>query len=215
MYSRAMSSRRIAVVLALATMAVLLAMVVVSLATGATQELHEHYVPPDVYARDLLAHAAGLRLVMGLDVAFLVLYSAFFIALADHLRASPFTKFALGAMLGVALLDIVEDHHILSLLAVAEAGRPIDDVRIALQDTLSQVKFSLSYLALTLFGLAIPRTDRLGWVLCVFLTAGTLASAVLGYGSPPAWRASLDSVRWIGFLGGFGLATAWLARQPD
>ncbi len=208
-----MTSRVLALWLAVATTAVLVAMVIVSLATGATQEAHEWYAPPIDYAAKLRAEAGPLRLVFGLDVAFLVLYTAFFAALAEHLRklGRPFVWLALGAMVGTAVLDIIEDHHILTLLAVAEANRPIDDGAIAFQQVLSQTKFSISYISLFLFGLAIPADSKLAWVLKAFLTAGTLVTAVAGYAGM-----SLDSTRWLGFLAGFGLVIAWLrtTRQP-
>lgn len=211
------SSRRLALALAGATSAVLIAMVIVTLATGAAQEPHEWYQPPAAYAQGLLARPGALRLVFGLDLGFLVLYSAFFAALADHLHqlGRPFVRLALGAMLATAVLDIVEDHHILALLAVAEAGRPIDDAAIVFQHVLSATKFSISYLALVLFGLAIPRTTRLGVALAAFLVVGTLISGMLGYAAPPAWRAQLDGGRWIGFLLGFVLAAGWLRTTPD
>jgi hypothetical protein len=211
------SSRRMALTLAAASGAVLIAMVIVTLVTGASQEAHEWYQPPAAYAASLLAHPGAVRLVFGLDIAFLVLYTAFFTALADHLRrlGRPFVWLALGAMLGTAVLDIVEDHHILTLLGVAEAGRPIDDGAIVFQQTLSATKFSISYLALVMFGLAIPRDTRWGLVLAVFLVAGTLISGVLGYAAPPAWRAQLDSGRWVGFLLGFVLAAGWLRGSPE
>ena len=136
--------RKLALLLAGATAAILVVMVGVSLATGATQEAHEHYHPPAEYAAGLLAHPNALRLLFGLDIAFLVLYSAFFAAFAKYLRdlGRPFAMLALGAMLGTAVLDIVEDHHILALLAMAEHGRPIDDSTIAFQEVLSSTKFS-------------------------------------------------------------------------
>jgi hypothetical protein len=217
MLAPAWSSRRLALALAAASSAVLIAMVIVTMATGASQEAHEWYQPPVAYAASLLAHPGALRLVFGLDVGFLVLYTAFFAALADHLHrlGRPFVWLALGAMLATAALDIVEDHHILTLLAVAEAGRPIDDGAIVFQQVLSATKFSISYLALVVFGIAIPRTTRLGIVLAVFLIAGTLIAGVLGYAAPPAWRAQLDGGRWVGFLLGFVLAGAWLRTTPD
>jgi len=205
--------RRLALVLAACSAAALVAMVIVSLATGATQELHEHYQPPELYAANLLAHAGGLRLIMGIDVAFLVLYTAFFATLARYLEAA--TGLGLGAIVVTAVLDIVEDHHILGLLALAEHGRPISDSSIVFQDVLSATKFTFSYAGFFLFGLAIPRTTRLAWALVVFLTAGTLATAVLGFAAPVEWRAALDGGRWIGFLGGLVLVGAWLRRAPD
>jgi hypothetical protein len=213
----AWSSRRTAIGLAAASAAVLLAMVVVTLITGASQEAHESYQPPAAYAQSLLVRPGALRLVFGLDVGFLVLYAAFFAALACHLArlGRPFVRLALGAMVATAVLDIVEDHHILALLAVAENGRPIDDAAIVFQHTLSATKFSVSYLALVLFGLAIPRDTRLGVVLAVFLVAGTLITGVLGYAAPPAWHEQLDAGRGFGFLIGFALAAAWLRSTPE
>ena len=192
-------------------------MTIVSMITGATQEVHEWYQPPAAYAAGLLAHPGALRAVFGLDVGFLVLYTAFFAALADHLAklGRPFVWLALGAMIGTAVLDIVENHHILTLLAVAETGRPIDDGAIVFQQTLSATKFSLSYLALVLFGLAIPRDTKLGIALAVFLIAGTLVTGVLGYATPHAVREQLGSGRWVGFVLGFALAAAWLRASPD
>jgi hypothetical protein len=211
------STRRLAIPLAAASAAVLVAMTILSMVTGATQEAHEWYQPPTAYAAGLLAHPGALRAVFGLDVGFLVLYTAFFAALADHLArlGRPFAWLALGAMIGTAVLDIVENHHILSLLTVAEAGRSIDDGALVFQQTLSSTKFTLSYIALVLFGLAIPRDTRLGIVLAVFLIAGTLVTGVLGYATPHAVREQLGSGRWVGFVLGFVLAAAWLRVSPD
>jgi hypothetical protein len=206
--------KRQALVLAAATGAVLLSMVAVSAITGATQEAHEHYKPAADYTRDLLAHPGDLRLLMGLDVAFLVLYTAFFGALAKYLK-STLAWIGFAAMATVAVLDIVEDHHILSLLSLAEHARPIDDASIAFQEVLSSTKFSISYLALFLFGISVPRTTKLGWALCLFLTVGNLVTGVLGFAAPPEWREALDSSRWIGFLAGFGLAFLWLRSARD
>jgi hypothetical protein len=209
--------RKLAIVLAACTAGTLIAMVITSIVTGATQETHEHYKPPAAYAIDLLAHPAGTRIVFALDIAFLVLYTGFFGALTKYLHAlgRPFARLAFGAMLIVTFLDILEDHHILGLLAVAEHGRPIDDSSILFQEVLSSTKFSVSYLALVLYGIAVPRTTLLGWALSLFLSVGTLFTAVLGYGAPPAWRESLDHGRWLGFLAGFALAFLWLRRAPD
>jgi hypothetical protein len=211
------SSRRLAIGLAAASAAVLLTMVTITLITGVSQEPHEIYQPPAAYAQSLLVRPGALRVVFGLDVGFLVLYTAFFAALADHLArlGRPFVRLALAAMVATGVLDMVENHHILGLLAVAESGRSIDDGAILFQHTLSATKFNVSYLALVLFGLAIPRDTRLGLVLAVFLVAGTLITGVLGYAAPPAWREQLDAGRGFGFLIGFALAAAWLWSQQS
>lgn len=209
--------RKLAMYLAGASGAVLVVMAVLSFTTGASQELHEHIALPEVYAMRLLAHASALRGLMALDIAFLVLYTCFFAALAGYLRelGQPFTRLALGAMLACALLDVIEDHHILAMLRAAELGELPSPGHIAFQAIESATKFSVSFGALVLFGLAVPRTTKLGWVLAGFLVAGTLLSAIASYAVNPALEASFDSGRWLGFLAGFVLAIAWLRVQPD
>jgi hypothetical protein len=207
--------RKLAMYLAGAAGAVLVVMTVLSLSTGATQELHEHIALPEAYALGLLAHAGALRGLMALDIAFLILYTAFFAALAAYLQelGRPFTRLALAAMIACALLDIIEDHHILAMLRAAELGELPGVNHIAFQAVESATKFSCSFASLVLFGIAIPRTTKLGWVLAVFLVAGTLVSAIVGFALGPAQEHAFDAGRWIGFLAGFALAIAWLWQQ--
>jgi hypothetical protein len=212
-----MSSRRMAIVLALGSAVVLVAMVAVGLATGVTQEAHEHVDTPAHYTASLLANPGALRVIFGLDVAFIIVYTGFFAAFADYLRRRerPFVWLALGAMLVTVALDVVEDHHILAQLAIAEQGQPIDGDAIVFQHVVSASKFTASYLSLFVYGLALPRTTKLDRALVAFLTIGTLVTAVLGYAAPAGMREQLDSGRWIGFLIGFSLVIAWLRSAPE
>jgi hypothetical protein len=210
-------TRRLAMALAGFTLGILVVMTVISLATGASQEPHEHFALPENYAVGLLEHAGALRAVFALDIAFLVLYTSFFAALAKYLgeQGRPFVRLALGLMVATAVLDIIEDHHIVAMLDGAEAGSLPSATEILVQSVISSTKFSISYLALVLFGIAIPRTTTLGWVLSIFLTAGTLISAVIGYALPPAAAHGFDQGRWVGFLLGFVLSIVWLKQQPE
>lgn len=212
-----MNMRKLALVLGGCTMGVLVLMVITGAITGASQERHEHFQVPEAYAMSLLSDARGLRILMGLDVAFCVLYTAYFATLTKYLRAlgRPFVTLAFGAMLATAVLDFIEDHHILAMLETAEHQVLPSALAITLQSMESAVKFSMSFLALVLYGLAIPRDTKLGLALSLFLVAGTLISAVLGYAAPPDVQASLESGRWVGFLIGFALVIAWLRKAPD
>ena len=209
--------RKLAVNLAGCTIAVLVVLVIVSMITGATQEVHEHFAPPEPYAMSLLEHANALRAVFGLDIAFIILYTGFFAALSKYLvdRGRPFAKLAFGAMAAVALLDVIEDHHILAMLDAAEQSVLPSAAAISFQATESATKFSISYLALALFGLAIPRDGKLAWALSLLLIVGSLGNAVIGYSLPLASQRGFDGGRWIGFVLGFSLAIAWLLKQPD
>lgn len=128
-----------------------------------------------------------------------------------------FVYLGFGAMLATCILDIIEDHHILAMLESVEHRVLPADSSIAWQATASATKFSILYLSLVAFGLAVPRTTKIGLALCLFLVVGTLVSGVIGYASPPEFQRSFESGRWVGFLIGFGLAIAWLRchREAD
>jgi len=209
--------RRIAMTLAGFSVGILVVMTVISMVSGASQEQHEHFQIPAEYGFSLLQHSGVLRAIFALDIAFLVLYTSFFTALAKYLgeRGRPFVRLALGFMIATAILDIIEDHHIVTMLDQAEANVLPSATEIGAQAVLSATKFSISYLSLVLFGLAIPRDSKLGWALSLFLTVGTLASAVIGYSLPPSAQAGFDNGRWVGFVIGFALSIVWLRTQPD
>jgi hypothetical protein len=211
------STRKLVLVLAAASTVVLATMTAVSISTGVSQEPHQWYEPPAAYAQHLLADPGTLRLVFGLDVGFLVLYTALFAALASYLRelGRPFVTLALVAMLGTAVVDIVEDHHIVTMLDQALHGQLPSDAQIVFEQVVSSSKFTLSYISLVLFGLAIPRDRKLGIALCLFLTVGTIVTAVLVNATGEAMRAQNAHARGIGFLIGFVLIIAWLRGQPD
>ena len=123
-------------------------MTVISLVSGASQEQHEHFAFPAQYGFGLLEHAGVLRAIFALDIAFLVLYTSFFTALAKYLgeRGRPFVRLALGFMIATAILDIIEDHHIVAMLDEAERAILPSATEIVAQSVLSSTKFSVSYL---------------------------------------------------------------------
>jgi len=110
---------------------------------------------------------------------------------------------------------VIEDHHILAMLDQAEHDVLPSAAAIAWQTAESATKFTVSFASLVLFGLAVPRDRKLGVALCLFLTVGTLLSAVLGYALPPASARNVEAGRWIGFFAGFALAVAWLWKEPE
>src|SRR5439155_13487214 len=113
--------RKLALGLAVAACALIVAMLVVTLATGVTQEQYEY-----VTAHYAFEHAGATRVLFAIDLAFLVTYTWMFVTFASYLTSRGASRLlagvALGAMVVTAGLDIVEDHHILSLLALTEAG---------------------------------------------------------------------------------------------
>ena len=214
-----MSHRKLALYTAGCAGGVMLAMAVLSIVTGVTQEAHEHVAVPEAYGISLLEDSRALRPLFALDVAFTILYACFFAALALYLRdrkAPPLLVWlGLGALMVTAVLDLLEDHHILVMLDEVEHRILPTAGEIAFQATESACKFSVSFLGLVLFGLAVPRDRKLGTALFLFLTVGTLLSAVLGYAMPSSSMMTVEAGRWVGFLAGFGLAIAWLRSEPE
>jgi hypothetical protein len=207
--------------LGLAAAALLLAQIAVTFASGAAQEPLERVLAPAAYQAVLLAHPAALRAVFTLDSVFLVLYAAFFVQLARALappgsRARPLAAIAVVAMLGTALLDMVENQHILAMLDGAERGLVPDVASIGWQAGASQVKFHLSYFAVFLFGLVLPQRtaqERLLAASCLYLQ---LPLGLLAFVAPPPWQDALVYVRWAFYLSGFVLlGRAQPARDDD
>lgn len=202
--------------------ATLVAMIAITLTTGVSQEGFELARDAAGYAADLRAHPAAIRLVFAIDSAFLVLYTAFFIGFARRI-VRPETRLIVGLAIGAialtALLDMIEDHHILGMLAGTEAGAPPGPGELVVQHAISQTKFNVSYLGLFLFGLVVPRRRWPGTALALLLTVGTLIQGVWLYAAPVDLLPVGNLGRWAGFIVGFALAIAVVrgsdVRDPD
>jgi hypothetical protein len=122
---------------------------------------------------------------------------------------------AIGAMLITAALDILEDHHILSLLSLVESGGQPSEGMMTAQQTISACKFTISTVGLVAFGLAIPRDRTIAWMLSTFLVVATLATLVIATAATSDMHPGLDAGRWIGFLAGLILTVFWLRSERD
>jgi hypothetical protein len=169
--------------------AIVLCMVAGILATGGfSQEFFELSPSPAAVAAQLTdqpAHTFGLRLNVGLDNLFIIAYSAFFVLLAVRFRGllSPITVgVALGALLLTALLDAVENHHILLMLHAFQHGEPVSAAELEAQMVGSNLKFHASYLGAFLFAFGFFRLGGLGraiaWLLWLYVPLGMIAFAV-------------------------------------
>jgi hypothetical protein len=202
--------------LAIAATVALLAMVAITYKTGVSQEGFELVRRPAAYAADLRAHPQAVRAIFAIDTAFLVLYSAAFVSFGRAI-ATPATRWyvtvGVVAILATALLDMIEDHHILAMLYGAEVGTEPTAGQLTLQHTISQVKFNVSYLGLFLIGLAVPRRTLAGKALALLLTVSTLVQGVWLYAAPVAAIPAGNLARWIGFAVGFALMIQVSRRQ--
>lgn len=144
---------------------VVAAMLAVFVTTGIGQDPLQYVHPVDEYGRLLLRSPAVLRTVIGLDNVFVVLYCATFLLLATVLKGrvalQGLLTLGVGLMVAVGLLDLVENLHFLTMIGGAGQGRIPGRLEIEVTAVESLLKFHLSYLALFLIGLSLPR-DTLG-----------------------------------------------------
>lgn len=197
-------------------LACVLAMGAIAVSMRVSQEEFEAVWPALDYAARLREVEPLLRVVMAIDTLFLALYSAFFVLFPYVHREGAVTLLArLGAaaMLATAVLDMVEDHHILAMARTAALGAPVDLASIAWQQAESQVKFNVSYVGLLLLGLGLPRRDALerGFALSIALPLPLLGA--LMWAAPPSWSPMLSLVRLLFFVGGFAGALVVLSRR--
>lgn len=194
--------------LAILSMLLLTAMVAITAATGVSQEQFE-IVRPD-YATAIASARGPLRAIIALDALFLITYAAFFVMLprAFGVAADGLVRLGVGALLAVAVLDMIEDHHLLALAR----GALVDDGALRFQHVLSQVKFHLSYLGLALLALGLPRAQPSERALAFALGVPLPVLGAVLWGVP-ALEPTLNVARWLAFLGGFGGALFVLRRR--
>src|SRR3954454_94762 len=127
----------------------------------------------------------GLRLNLGLDNFFIIIYATFFIVLTIRLRDvldGRLLTVALCAMLLTVLLDCIENHHIMTMVHAIQNGLPLSSTDGNLQMIASQVKFHASYLAVFLFAFGYWQFGRLGRITAIvlwcYIPCGILISVV-------------------------------------
>jgi hypothetical protein len=174
----------------LATLAALTvaAMVIAILATRGSQDFFQTARTTEAYGAYLATPlvALGLRLNLGLDNLFMILYGSFFIVLTIRLRDMLDPRLlgtALAAMLLTVVLDSIENHHIMTMVHSIENGLPLSVADGQLQMIASQVKFHSSYLAVLLFSFGFLQFGKLGRVIAIvlwcYIPCGVLISVTL------------------------------------
>jgi hypothetical protein len=196
--------------------ALALAMLLLALTTGVSQEYFETIRPASQYAQALVAQAAWLRVTFTLDNLFLLAYGLFFalfaverLGRADRTLVTLMLVFALA----VVALDMLENHHILAMLAAAEQGDPFGSGEIRLQQIESSFKFHLSYLALVIAAFIYPRETLLGRLVALGIGIGYPLLGVACFVAPPALAPWLSMLRVAFFVVGLAASGYLYTRR--
>lgn len=162
-------------VLAFLAAAIVIAMIGGILMTHIAQDFFQSARSVDEFSGKMADNpvgSLGLRLNLGLDNVFIVVYCAFFIFLAVRFRAVMdrwVSGVALGAMLLTAFLDAVENQHILVMLHSMQHLLSLTPEESRIQMIASAVKFHTSYVGIFLFAFGYWKQGRLGrWIARIF-----------------------------------------------
>jgi hypothetical protein len=191
--------------LAFLASAIVLCMVVGIFATGFSQEFFQ--LAPSIGAvaeqlSDQPAHAFGLRLNLGLDNLFIVVYCAFFVLLAVRLRGllSPVTiGVALAALLLTGLLDALD----------------VSSDELKFQMVESNLKFHASYIGSFLFAFGFFRLGGLGRVIAWLLWLGYVPLGMITFAVPAETTVPFALARTAFFVLAFALAGVHFLRNQQ
>lgn len=200
----------------LASAVLLLILCVMSAVSGVSQQHFEWVHPPQVYAHDLVRDGTWLRAIVLVDDLFVVAYVSATVFLARRLAGGELNAIHMliaGGGVAAGLIDLEENHHLLTLLRWAELGLPVPSEEVLRRSELSQLKWMLGHAAFAVVGMVMKAKGATSQMARVSLIAmqlplGALAWAVTGTTSTLV----LTWLRYAAFLAGF-LLIAWLASR--
>ena len=213
------SADRLLAILATLCAATVAAMVVAIVSTKSSQDFFQTARSVEAFTAHLAAsplNPFGLRINLGLDNLFLVLYAAFFVVLTARLRDmldSRILTVALAAILMTTFLDALENHHIIEMAHAIDTGLPISAADGQFQMVASQIKFHASYLSVLLYSFGFWQFGRLGRIIAVvlwcYIPCGVLISVI-----PPDAARPLVLGRTIFFVFAFVLSAILFFAAP-
>ncbi len=187
-----------------------------TLATGVSQQWFEWVRSPATYTARLVQDARALRAIIALDDVFIAAYVAsavLFVRFLSTRSGDPLHTVAVGFSVAAGVLDLAENHHLLALLTLAEAGLPVPLEDILLRSQLSQLKWMLGHVAFAFLGVTLTLEGPLARLLRFALVYLQLPLGALTWAVPDGpWLPALVWLRYGSLISGFA-AVAWLARS--
>ncbi len=201
--------------LAVASAALFAALFGSTFVTGVSQQRFERVMPAAEYASALVRDATALRALITVDDLFIAVYVALGLSFArTFIARQPSLSLAASvAVCAAGALDFAENHHILAMLAGAEAGVAPTMEALVGRSRDSAIKWMLGHAAFVFAGLAMradtaPKQIFRAALVGVQLPVGALCWTL----AAPTALLAANVGRALGLLSGFAFI-AWLAPQ--
>jgi hypothetical protein len=199
---------RLTAALGLLSSLFVLILLAINVVTGVSQEYFESTHPAPEYTARILRDAGVLNLTFSVDNLFVLSYSTFFIGLGILFQSRAYSmlvKLGVGAMLLVAFLDAVENHHITAMAQAALSNVPVLNEEIRAQVIVSSLKFHVSCFGALLFAVMFAKESGMGKIIS-WLLLGYGFFGVLVLTSPPSLLLALALLRTAFFVLAFFLS---------
>lgn len=188
----------------------ILAMFLVTVFTGRSQEEFEITQSVADYTKNLISAEMPLRIIFTIDFIFISIFVTVFIYLTQYLKTNDRVRNAIAdvsllAMLITGILDFHEDLHILTMLHNAMNNLPIEQSEISMQMTLSALKFAASYVSLFLLAFLLPNKTFTEKLLKYSLWFFQLPIGALVYTAPENLHVIFALLRFVFMISGFFL----------
>ncbi|MFM8705121.1 MAG: hypothetical protein ACKOHG_14870 [Planctomycetia bacterium] len=193
----------------------LIGMMGVSLATGVAQEPFEIVRDPAAYRSDVLASSPWLKVILAMDSLFIIAYASFFLCfarVASQHGDAGMLRLGVIAILATAILDIIEDQHLLALTDSLRLGEGVSLGVLRMQHVLSQTKFHLSYMATVFVAMGVPRRTPVERAFALAVGVPLPLIGIVRWVAPAAVQFPLVVAQWLAFLGGLlgaGVIVGW------
>jgi hypothetical protein len=208
-------------ILAFLAAAIVVCLIVAAAATGFSQELFQVGPAPKEVARQLTGqplHAIGLRLSLGFDNLFVIVYCAFFAVLAARfsgLLNPTAIAVGVGALLLTGLLDAIENQHIQVMLQALQSGTSPTADELRLQMIGSNLKFHASYLGVFLLAFGFYRLGGLARVIAWLTWFGYVPLGMISFAVPVEVATPFALLRTAFFILLFALAGVYFWRRKE
>lgn len=194
-----------------------LVLLLMHLFSGVSQQWFEVVRTPQAYAEALRAADGALRALVAVDAVFIACYVVSGVLLGQILARgqwSPLPLMIIAGSLTAGVLDLIENQHIMAMLASAREGLTPSQASLEERMTYSSLKWLLAHSSFFVAGILIDGRSPLVRLfrfalLAVQLPVGVAVWTVIA----PGPHALLEMLRALNLAVGFVLV-AWLAQHP-